>query len=514
MKNRRAEQSVVPAKATGLAGLSQTQQTVYLDGGNVTGFHMKLMAMKLRHKMVSRRQGSKDLERDSSTDMSLPSKQDSYRQVPLFEKTLSDGPELTDGERRITALKSIVVHPFSFLLLAYPVAIWAHLSVWSPLSIFWLSLISLIPLAKFLGDATEELADAIKNDTLSGLINATLGNLVEMILTAQTLRKGLLNVVKATLLGSMLSNLLLVLGSSFFLGGFSASPQRRGPFHIIHLRPSLRGQASSVMDSDYNSSKQTRRWITLEKEQIFTVKGALVNTAMHFLAIMTIALPTLFAHQGEKMQKESLLLSRYGAIVILVAYAAYIVFHLFTHKNMLAMDEAEAEEDAEDEENEAGLGAFWALMLMSTITALIGYSSELLVEAMDEVVRTAGMPPSFIGVILLPFAGNACEHASALRFAIIDRPGLSIGIAVGSSTQIALLVVPFSVVMGWYLNQPMDLNFGYTDLTILFLSTLVVLATVLDGRSNWLKGFLLINAYVFVGILYWFTGEEEKMMLL
>merc|ERR1719491_2259605 len=111
---------------------------------------MKLMAMKLRHKMSSRRQGSKDLERDSSTEMSLPSAKDSYRQVPLFERTNSDGPELTDAERRMTALRSIVIHPFSFLLLAYPVAIWAHVFVWSPLSIFWLSLISLIPLAKFL----------------------------------------------------------------------------------------------------------------------------------------------------------------------------------------------------------------------------------------------------------------------------------------------------------------------------------------------------------------------------
>lgn len=370
--------------------------------------------------------------------------------------------------------------------------------------IFWFNIIAMIPLAKILGDATEELADALQNDTLSGLLNATLGNAVEMILSVQTLRKGLLNVVKATLLGSILSNLLLVLGTSFFLGGLSPSSEPIGKYHVIHMPQGSRHKPDMTVTAP--------RCVTGEKEQLFTVKGALVNMAMHLLSIMTIALPTVMGvYSGDDADASTeLLISRCGAVVITSSYIAYIWFHLVTHKEMLAKDERnvdtdEMDDDLEDEAGgSGGLGTVWSSLLMLVATALIAVSSECLVEAMTEVVAGEKMPAEFIGVILLPFAGNACEHASALRFAMADRPGLSIGIAVGSSTQISLCVVPFAVIMGWCMDKPMDLNFGVQDLTILFLSTLVVLALVLDGRSNWLKGFLLMNAYVFIALLYWF----------
>merc|ERR1719440_881655 len=135
---------------------------------------------------------------------------------------------------RWIAIKSIFEHPLSVLLIFFPLGIYSGYAKWDSLYIFWFNIIAMIPLAKILGDATEELADAIKNDTLSGLLNATLGNAVEMIITVQTLRKGFFGVVKATLLGSILSNLLLVLGSSFFLGGISASKYMIGRFHVIH----------------------------------------------------------------------------------------------------------------------------------------------------------------------------------------------------------------------------------------------------------------------------------------
>jgi len=500
MASPRSAKTRPTAKRMEPDGFSNTQQMVYLSSGaDISGFKMKAIASKMRHKTVLK---TDRMMRERSS--SLGSGEKTYAPLAVTadgKSSVEQGPPLTSPALvRLLALKAILIHPFSSLLVFFPLGIYAGIAGWSELWIFWLNIIAMIPLAKILGDATEEFADAIHNDTLSGLLNATLGNAVEMILTVQTLRKGLLKVVKATLLGSILSNLLLVLGSSFLLGGLSASSNPVGKYHVIHRPPKSDPEAARA------------RCITTEKEQFFTVKGALVNMAMQLLSIMTIALPTVMGVFGGVNNKNELLVSRCGALVITTSYIAYIMFHLVTHKEMLAKDERHVDDDGEDGEDEeegggGGLGTVISCLLMVGTTLLISISSEYLVEAMHDVVDSAKLPAEFIGVILLPLAGNACEHASALRFAMDDRPGLSIGIAVGSSTQIALLVVPFAVIMGWFLDKPMDLNFGVQDLTILFLSTLVVLALILDGRSNWLKGFLLCNAYVFIGLLYW-LGKE------
>eukprot|EP00928_Gymnodinium_smaydae_P078507 TRINITY_DN6259_c1_g3_i1.p1 TRINITY_DN6259_c1_g3~~TRINITY_DN6259_c1_g3_i1.p1 ORF type:complete len:503 (+),score=95.11 TRINITY_DN6259_c1_g3_i1:88-1509(+) len=460
--------------------ISSAQQTVYLSRGNVSGLHMKALAMKLRHNC---QKSAKD-RRNKEELLILTSD----------EKTKKSGAVATCAGK-CAALRGMLVHPLNVLILLWPVGIAAHMCEWSAVYIFWLNIIPMIPLAKMLGDATEELADALGNDTLSGLVNATLGNAVEMILTVQTLRKGYLDLVKSTLLGSILSNLLLVLGSSFLLGGFSRSTAATGKFHVIHQDPT-----EKAVDSESTSC------ISFDKEQLFTVKGALMNMSLHLLALMTIALPTLFASRGGH---SSLHVSRYGAIIVAMSYVSFIVFHLCTHKTMLANEEAALneeegnEDDDDDDDKVESMGGSMAFFVMVFITVMIAVSSELLVEALDHVVKSTSMSSEFIGVILLPIAGNACEHASALRFAMYDRPGLAIGIAVGSSTQISLFVVPFSVILGWCIGQPMDMDFGVTNFTILFMSTMVVLSVVLDGRSNWLKGFLLCNVYLFIGILLW-----------
>lgn len=400
-------------------------------------------------------------------------------------------PAGTENSRNLAGLVSILNHPFSLLLVAFPLGVVSHFQGWGPTCTFWLNILALVPLAKILGDGTEELAAAIKNDTISGLLNATLGNAVEMILSVQTLRKGLLDVVKATLLGSILSNILLVLGTSFLLGGVIASKTVSGKHHVIHLE-------------EYEPKS-----CTMEKEQVFSSKSALVNMAMQLLACMTCALPTVFAtaassHNAVQDHQKVVEVSRIGAIIIMCSYVAYIMFQLVTHKKMLTLDEGNESDDEDDgEEDGAGLDARYALLLMSVTTGFIAVSSEMLVGAIEQVV-VEGMPARFIGIILLPFAGNACEHASAIRFAMQDRPGLSIGIAVGSSTQIALFVVPFTVVVGWAMDKPMDLVFGAMNTAVMILSVLVVLTLVIDGRSNWLKGFMLCTAYVFCAVLYWY----------
>merc|ERR1719336_1245451 len=267
------------------------------------------------------------------------------------------------------------------------------------------------------------------------------------------------------------------------------------------------GKHHVIYDDNYLPSR-----CTCEKEQIFSSKSALVSMAMQLLACMTCALPTVFAmmggSHGELRPDEELKIvevSRLSALLIMASYIAYIVFQLVTHKKMLTIDEGF--EDDDDDDGEPSLSATASLVLMAITTGLIAVSSENLVDAIEEVVEHSNISANFIGIILLPFAGNACEHASAVRFAIQDRPGLSIGIAVGSSTQIALFVVPFTVVMGWVLDKPMDLVFGKMNTAVMILSVLVALTLVIDGRANWLKGFMLCTAYIFEAVLYWSTPD-------
>mmetsp|Transcript_30816 Transcript_30816/g.89577 ORF Transcript_30816/g.89577 Transcript_30816/m.89577 type:complete len:497 (-) Transcript_30816:80-1570(-) len=443
--------------------------------GNISALKVKAFAIRLRHKV----HGLKS-ERDKNAG--------TY-------STLRGSAPPNGSSSNCAGLMSILYHPFSLFLVALPLGVYSHFAGWGALATFWLNILAMIPLAKILGDGTEELAAAIKNDTISGLLNATLGNAVEMILSVQTLRKGLLDVVKATLLGSILSNILLVLGTSFLLGGLIGSSTPYGRHHIIHIE---NYQATSC---------------TMEKEQMFSSKSALVNMAMQLLACMTCALPTVFAsassgvHSTPEERHKVVEVSRVGACIIMSSYVAYIMFQLVTHKKMLTIDEGNDSDDDDEEgggEEDTGLSAPAALTLMAVTTCLIAISSEMLVGAIEHVVEHCGIPARFIGIILLPFAGNACEHASAIRFAMQDRPGLSIGIAVGSSTQIALFVVPFTVVAGWGLGQEMDLVFGAMNTAVMILSVLVVLTLVIDGRSNWLKGFMLCTAYVFCAVLYWY----------
>merc|ERR1712032_1637722 len=155
-----------------------------------------------------------------------------------------------------------------------------------------------------------------------------------------------------------------------------------------------------------------------------------------------------------------------------------------------------------------------AIVLLLVVSIVVCLSTEMLVQAIKGVTDAAHMSKHFIGIVLLPIVGNACEHAAAVRFAMQDKPGLSIGIAVGSSTQIALFVVPCSVLCGWVMGLDMDLDFGPLNTTVMVLSVLVVLSIVVDGQSNWLQGYLLCAAYFVVAVLYWNLPDGEKEDLL
>lgn len=401
---------------------------------------------------------------------------------------------------------SMLMHPLSVLLVCLPLGVAAESEFmdWGPTAIFFLNFFALVPLAKILGDATEELAEGLKNDMLAGLLNATFGNAVEMVIMVNTLRAGLIDMVKATLLGSVLSNLLLVLGMSFFCGG-------------IVGRSAKKTGATKLPTSDKEGSpeeeEEQTEWVQ-EKVQSFSKLNALTNTSMLLLACMSFSLVTVFYAQAadaagvpeDEIEEILLPVSRLCAIIIVMAYAAYIFFQLVTHRGASAEDNGGG---PEEEPEEARVSAPTAVVVMLICTVIVAYASDCMVNSLEGVVENAHISSHFIGIILLPIVGNACEHASAIRFAIMDKPGLSIGIAVGSSTQISLFVVPFAVLSGWALDKPMDLNFGSLNTTVMVISVVVVLSVVVDGQSNWLQGYLLMSCYTIAAILYWYLPDAH-----
>jgi Ca2+:H+ antiporter len=397
-------------------------------------------------------------------------------------------------------LIDIFKHPLNLMLVFFPLGICAHYLHWSVLYRFWFNFLAMVPLAKILGDATEELAASLKNDMVAGLLNATFGNAVEVVIMIASLHRGMIRIVKTSLLGSVLSNTLLVLGMSFLFGGLFSL--KRG----VQAAPNNARASMQRADGAKTSTASTMQISIDEKIQSFSLLGALVNTSMMLVSCLAFSLVTVFRMvlvQGQTdvdaVNNDILLpVSRISSVIIILAYIAYILFQLVTHSAAMSED---AEE--EDEEGHHHLSICMSMTLLFATTAIVAFISEILVHAIEGVTEGAHISEHFIGIILLPIVGNACEHAAAVRFAVQDKLGLSVGIAVGSSTQIALFVVPLSVICGWIMGQPMDLNFGSLNSSLITLSVIVVLSMVVDGQSNWLQGYLLCSVYAIICVMYW-----------
>eukprot|EP00930_Biecheleria_cincta_P045199 TRINITY_DN31160_c0_g1_i1.p1 TRINITY_DN31160_c0_g1~~TRINITY_DN31160_c0_g1_i1.p1 ORF type:complete len:437 (+),score=82.90 TRINITY_DN31160_c0_g1_i1:162-1472(+) len=431
------------------------------------------------------------MEEDDETDSGESSEQESDEvQSRNTGKTYS-------RPNNLHGLKELLCVPLNLLLVTVPLGIISKYAGWNEVSVFWINFVALVPLAKILGDATEELANNLKNDTVGGLLNATFGNAVELVLSVQSIRAGLLDVVKATLLGSVLSNILLVLGTALLCGGLTLSEGLQSRSHSY-------GHDDLPSRSDSNLGiwrfRCNRR---MEKEQKFGAKTFRLSMALLLFSCMSFVLPSIFNGFPTDDSKSVLFVSRIGSCFVVSCYLAFLLFQLVTHKNTIERDEQNEEEEI-PETITTGV----AVVLMAVCTIVVAVNSEMLVDAIEAVVKKQGIPESFIGVILLPIAGNACEHAGAIRFAMHDRLGLAIGIAVGSSTQVALLVVPLTVIIAWSVDQPLDLDYGLLNSMVVFMSILVVSMLLNPGRSNWLKGYILVCMYLFISILYWFAPLE------
>jgi Ca2+:H+ antiporter len=282
----------------------------------------------------------------------------------------------------------------------------------------------------------------------------------------QALLANEIRVVQASLLGSILSNLLLVLGCCFFFGG------------LIH------------------------------KEQKFNATSATANMGLLALSSIALILPTPYAEYYEIHDSHVLKVSRCAAIFLAFMYIQLLVFQLRTHKDLFA-DDGDGDTTATrqvDEEPALSLGASLSGLAMTTL--LVAFFSEMLVESIDGFVEASGISRTFVGLILLPIVGNAVEHVTAVTVAMKDKMDLAMGVAVGSCTQISLLVVPLSVLVGWATDRPMTLNFPHFEVMLYIMSVLTVAIVLSNPTCNWLEGSLLITTYLLIAIGFWF--EEVK----
>lgn len=352
--------------------------------------------------------------------------------------------------------KSIIL---SILLLFIPVSLAAHFLEWGDLIVFITAGLAILPLAAWMGTATEEIA-VVVGPTLGGLLNATFGNATELIIALVALKAGLVDVVKASITGSIIGNLLLVMGLSMFLGGLRY------------------------------------------KEQTFQPIVARVNAASMNLAVIAILLPTAMNFSSQGIPAKTLQnLSLAVAVVLILVYGLTLLFSMKTHAYLYDVGVAEIE--AEEISHEKPNVLLWSGVLL-VCTLLVAIESELLVDALEVATSQLGLTALFTGVILVPIVGNAAEHATAVTVAMKDKMDLSVSVAVGSSMQIALFVAPVLVIAGRVIGQPMDLDFNPFELVAVAVSVLIANTISSDGRSNWLEGTLLLATYTVLGFAFYF----------
>ncbi|XP_058734512.1 vacuolar cation/proton exchanger 3-like [Vicia villosa] len=350
----------------------------------------------------------------------------------------------------------------SILFVAIPFAIFAQCYGFSKPLVFALSLLGLIPLAERVSFLTEEIA-YYTGPTVGGLLNATCGNATELIIAIFALSNNKIDVVKYSLLGSILSNLLLVLGTSLLCGG------------IANIRA----------------------------EQKFDRRQADMNLLMLLLALLCHLLPLLFQYGGASVAIDadsSLQFSRFASILMVIAYLVYLIFQLWTHRQLF---EARDEEDEENENASKAVIGFWSgFAWLVFMTVFIAILSEYVVDTIEDASDSWGLSISFLSIILLPIVGNAAEHAGAIIFAFKNKLDISLGVALGSATQIGMFVVPLCVIVAWILGIKMDLNFNLLETGSLALAIITTGFTLQDGTSHYLKGLILLLLYIVIGACF------------
>lgn len=355
-----------------------------------------------------------------------------------------------------------------FLLIFAPIAIALSFVGADHLVLFAVAIIALIPLAKLIGDSTENLS-SYYGATVGSLLNVTFGNAAEIIIGIVAINAGLIQLVKASITGSILGNILLIFGLSIVTAGFKY------------------------------------------KEQKFNRENVGLQSSMLFLAIIGLAIPTVLtntvlpgANNGGKVQ----LLSDLLAFILLTVYILGIVFTFFTHKHLFVP--LSQREDEKSDEGSQRHHQKWSkkksFLLLAVSMAGVAAVSEILVGSVEATAKQFGFSELFVGAIIVGIVGNAAEHSSAIMLARKGKIEVSIGIAAGSGTQIALFVVPILVITGIGMGQSFSLVFTLFELTTIFLAAIILNLIAHDGKSNWFEGVMLTAVYMIIAIGFFFVG--------
>ena len=354
----------------------------------------------------------------------------------------------------------------NLLLLAIPVTLYFRYVEHDQSMAFFSSLVAIMPLAFLMGRATEEIA-LRTSESLGGLLNATFGNAAEMIIALLLIYRAYqetdaevemfyVHLVQASLIGSILGNLLLVMGLAFVWGG-------------IHYT-----------------------------EQKFSETQVSSNGSLLLLAMIVLVVPSVFNYTvgGEQGAEGVANLSHIAALVLLLMYGLFLFFQFRTHVELFATETHDHEEPEMSQRD--------AIILLVAATVLVSWMAEILVHSVEAAAEEVGLPHLFIGVILLPLFGNAAEHFTAVSVAAKDKMDLSFAISMGSSTQIAVFVAPLMVLISWILKVPLTFDFGMLETVSAFLAVLIVNIIASDGKSNWLEGAMLLGAYAVLGAAFMF----------
>ncbi|HLK54373.1 MAG TPA: calcium/proton exchanger [Candidatus Angelobacter sp.] len=355
----------------------------------------------------------------------------------------------------------------NLFLLFVPAAIALDLLHVSPLVIFIASALAIAPLASVLGESTGALA-AYCGPSVGGILSATMGNATEMIIAFFALRSGHINVVKASLSGSIIGNLLLVLGLSMVVGGSRHAVQR------------------------------------------FSRTTSTMNSAMLMIAVAALVMPAVFnltvfgTLQHRDISLEHLSLWTSGVLILL--YLLNMLFVFRTHKSVFQQVQHQ-EEAAHKKDATPQTSRTQAIIALASATVLIAVMSEVLVDQIAPVTKALGMTELFVGVIVVALVGNAAENSTAILMARQNKMELSMAIATGASTQIALFVAPVLVFLSFVIGHPMTLVFNGFEIAAIILSVLIVEMISADGETNWFEGAQLLAVYAIVAVAFYFVPE-------
>ena len=340
-----------------------------------------------------------------------------------------------------------------WLLALVPVSAILQLAGGNELLIFLTSAGAILPLAGLIGRSTDQLA-LHTGPRIGGLVNATFGNVTELVIAFFLILDDQVDIVKASLTGSIIGNLLLVLGLSFLLGGLK------------------------------------------HEEQTYNARAATIHATSLVLAVTGLLMPALFALGGRESFAQREVVSGTVAAVLMILYAAALLFTLVTHEHLFRTPSPEEH-------------PVWsrrqAVGMLLVATAFVALEAEFLVSSLEPALEDLGLSEFFVGLIVIPIIGNAAEHSSAIMFALRDKVDVTLEIAIGSSTQIALFVAPALVFISLFVGHPMDFVFSTFEVTAVALSTVLVFMISTDGRSNWLEGAQLTGAYVIMAVSFFFV---------